>query len=205
MKASFYFFIPLLIISSFFLFGCSISAIYKPPEENLNPINYSRVINKSFDDTWDALINYSAGTFFGIENFEKESGLITLSFGASNPEEFITGGHWKLDYVRGATTIHFDGDYVEYCSVYQNGTLNGKMNIVVNEIDSTNSKITVNAKYVFTAEQILESGQSYTNTWSFNSGSCDEIAPANATKGTPPTRTICPTYLAEESILQAIE
>jgi hypothetical protein len=197
--------LPIVISLVLILFGCSTSAIYKPPIENLNPTNYSKVINKSFDDTWDALINYSAGTFFGIENFEKESGLITLSFGASKPEDYVTGGYWKVDVVRGANSLHFEGDYVEYCSIYQNGTLMGKMNIVVKEIDSTHSKVTANAKYVFTAEQVLETGQHYSTTWSFTSESCDEVAPANITKGTPPTRTLCPTFKAEDSVLKAIE
>ena len=79
------------------------------------------------------------------------------------------------------------------------------MNIVVKEIDSTHSIVTVNAKYVFETEVVDENGRSYSNAWSFNSGNCDEVAPTNPVKGTPPTRTICPTYKAEESVLKAIE
>ena len=205
MKKSLLFFPSLASTLLLFIAGCSMSAIYKPPTGNLDQMNYSKIINKGFDDTWDALINYSAGTFFGIENFEKESGLITLTFGASNPEDYITGGYWKVDVVRGANSLHFEGDYVEYLRTYQSGELLGKMNIVVKDVDSTHSRVTVNAKYVFTAEQVLETGQRYSNTWSFSSGSCDEVTPANRTPGTPPTRTLCPTYKAEKSVLEAIE
>lgn len=85
----------LVLLLSLLILGC-VSAKYTPPIVDNSHENYSRTINKSFDDTWKALIQHSASTFFGIENFEKESGLITLSFGASNPSDFITGGHWKV-------------------------------------------------------------------------------------------------------------
>jgi len=35
-------------------------------------------INKGFDEVWTSLIEYSASSFFAIDNFEKDSGLMTL-------------------------------------------------------------------------------------------------------------------------------
>jgi len=207
MRKTYSLFVPLsLILILFYLMGCSFSAIYKPPEQSDSMLNYSKIINKNFDETWASLIDYSASTFFGIENFEKESGLITLNFGASNPEEYITGGYWKYDYQWGANQLHFEGDYVEYSSIYLNGVLIGKMNIVVKEVDSSHTKVTVNAKYIFSADVLNENRvRTATNTWSFESGNCDELAIINPSKGTPPTRIICPTYKAEEAILDALE
>lgn len=198
----------LIIVGSILLFtNCtSIKAIYKPPIEGEHSLSkYSKVIDKTFDNVWDALINYAAGTFFGIDNFEKESGLLTLSFGASNPEDYITGGYWKTDILYGTYELHFEGDYVEYLSLYQNGILTGKMNIVVRKISETSTQAVVNARYVFSTNSVDAQGMSYNNTWSFNTGSCQEILISNATKGTPPTRTICPTYKAEDAILKALE
>jgi len=204
MKKQLYYLSFLLL--SIILVGCiSSKSIYKPPLRDNSLNKYSKIFNKTFDETWDALINYSASTFFGIDNFEKQSGLLTLSFGASNPQDYITGGHWKTDVVYGVNELHFEGDYVEYLAKYMNGNLVGKMNIVVKKVDDTHTKVTVNARYVFTTDYVDANGRHLGDTWSFNTGGCSEIAVSNASKGTQPTRTICPTYKAENAILSALE
>ena len=204
MKKQLYYFS--FLIMSIIFFGCiSSKSIYKPPLRDNSINNYSKIFNKTFDETWDALINYSASTFFGIDNFEKQSGLLTLSFGASNPQDYITGGHWKTDVVYGVNELHFEGDYVEYLAKYMNGNLVGKMNIVVKKVDDNHTKVTVNARYVFTTDYVDANGRHFGDTWSFNTGGCSEIAVSNASKGTQPTRTICPTYKAENAILSALE
>lgn len=182
------------LISFFIVWSCA-SATYIAPKSNNDIKNFSRVINKSYDDTWKALIDYSASTFFSIDNYEKASGLLTLSFGASNPSEFITGGHWEASSI----TDNFSGDYVDYLVKYFNGTLNGKMNIVVLEIDSMHTKVRVNARYIFSANVL-----GTINTWSFDSGNCGTIDVSTPTRGTQPERTICPTYKAENDVLKAI-
>lgn len=195
-----------LLALSIFLTGCiSSKSIYKPPLQENSQNNYSKIFNKSYDETWDALINYSASTFFGIDNFEKQSGLLTLSFGASNPQDYITGGYWKTDVVYGVNELHFEGDYVEYLAKYQNGSLVGKMNIVVKKIDDNHTKVTVNARYVFSTNIVDANGRNFSNSWSFNTGGCSEIVVSNASKGTQPTRTLCPTYKAENAILSVLE
>lgn len=205
MKKQFYIYISFCVLS-LLLAGCiSSKSIYKPPTHESSQQLYTNEFNKPYSVIWEALINYSASTFFGIENFEKESGLLTLSFGASNPQEYITGGYWKTDIVYGVNELHFEGDYVEYLSLYQNGSLVGKMNIVVKKIDETNTKVVVNARYVFSTNITDADGRSYNNTWSFNTGGCSEIMVSNASKGTQPTRTLCPTYKAENAILNALE
>jgi len=194
---------------SIFIFGLSscvsVKATYTPPLQEESHNKYSKIINKTYDEVWDALINYSASTFFGIENFEKESGLLTLSFGASSPQDYITGGYWKTDIVYGVNELHFEGDYVEYISLYQNGSLSGKMNIVVKKINDNSTQVIVNARYVFSSNVIDVNGRNHSDTWSFNTGGCKEVVITNATVGTPPTRTICPTYKAENAILSALE
>jgi len=204
MKKLMYILIIFILTTALFQSCVSVSAVYNPPIEDKALNKYSKTITKSFDEVWDALINYSARTFFGIDNFEKESGLLTLSFGASNPEEYVTGGYWKTDVVYGANQLHFEGDYVEYLSIYQNGTLTGKMNIVVNRINESSTQVIVNARYVFSISAVDANGRTQNNTWSFNTGECEELRISNATKGTPPTRTLCPTYKAENAILQAL-
>ena len=79
------------------------------------------------------------------------------------------------------------------------------MNIVVKKINDISTQVTVNARYVFSSNVTDANGRHYSNTWSFNTGDCKEVTVTNATKGIPPTRTICPTYKAENTILDALE
>ena len=146
------------------------------------------------------MIQYSASTFFSIDNFEKESGLLTLTFGSSNPSQFITGGHWEAT----AINEHFSGDYVDFIDKYYKAELLGKINIVVTSIDETKTKVTVNVKYVFIATVYI-GNKPDSDTYSFTSGNCATIAVKKPISGTPPTRTICPTYKAENAILKAID
>jgi hypothetical protein len=205
MKKQIYYYLSFIFLSVLLSSCISSKSIYKPPSQEILQNKYIKEFNKPYNEVWDALINYSASTFFGIDNFEKEAGLLTLSFGASNPQDYITGGYWKTDIVYGVNELHFEGDYVEYLSLYQNGSLVGKMNIVVKKIDDSNTRVVVNARYVFSTNATDANGRSYNNTWSFNTGGCSEIMVSNASKGTQPTRTLCPTYKAENAILSALE
>jgi len=188
--------ILVFVLSIILIIGCA-SANYVAPTHVNNLNNYSRIIEKSFDETWQRLIEYSASTFFSIDNFEKESGLITLSFGSSNPSRFVTGGQWEANW----GTNHFSGDYVDFLNQHYNGTLNGKMNIVVSKINENKTKVTVNARYIF---NVPATNNSNALTWSFDSGNCGTIR-VNAISGTSPERTICPTYKAENDILKSLE
>jgi len=178
------------------LLGC-ISAQYTAPKvKPVSPESYTRVINKSYDETWSALIQYAGGAFFSIDNFEKASGLLTLSFGSSRPSEFITGGQWEAK-----GTINFSGDYVDYLARYANGQLQGKMNIVVVQLEPNKTKVSVRARYIFTSNH----PNIGTITWSFDSGGYDTQYIAGKAAGTPDTRTLMPTYKAEKAILDAID
>ena len=172
-----------------------------PPTKKDDVNKYITTINASFDEVWSKLIQYSGKTFFAIDNYEKDSGLITLSFGASRPERFITGGHWEYSDSRPAKQIDFSGDYVEYLSRYGNGNLNGKMNIVVTKLEKNKTKVRVNAKYIFTAQFVNRN-----LTWSFETGNCDTLKLTNieSTAGTGAMRSMCPTYNVEDTIINVL-
>jgi hypothetical protein len=176
-------------------YGCS--ATYRPPTPGEAAL-HSQVVANPFDVVWSNLIQYAGGTFFGIEHFEKASGLITLSFGSADPSEFVTGGYFK--------STAFEGDYVDYLARFWNGHLDGKMNIVVRDLGDGTSQVTVNARYVFSASFPASTYVPAENlTWSFESGRCATLEVMNRSPGTPPTRTLCPTYKAERAIISATQ
>lgn len=187
--------LAIIITISVFLLSCVSASYVAPDTSNPEISNYSRTIDKTFDETWSALVQYAGTTFFQIDNIERSSGLLTLSFGSSNPELFITGGDWSISGAR-----NFDGDYVEYLSLYSDATLNGRMNIVVQSVSEESTRVTVNARYVFTSTD--DTG---TLSWSFDTGGSDTSRIRNPAMGTGNERTLMPTYRAELSILEAIE
>jgi len=202
----------IIVFITLFIASASASAVYTPPAQNNSEKQFSKIINKPYDEVWDNLINYAASTYFGIENFEKESGLLTLSFGASNPEEYITGGYLKVDIKNINESRHFEGDFVKYHALYNSVSLIGKMQIVVKKKNEIATQVIVNAKYVFTINQkiLTNSGSNLyyayvPETWSFNSGNCGETIMAFPEDGTAPNRIICPTYKAENAILNALK
>ena len=184
-------FLTLLLFS-----GC-VSYSYVAPDNSDAPAeSYSRVIEKPFDQTWSALMQYAGSAYFDIQQFEKQSGLLVLSFVGSTPSEFITGGHWKA-----TGALFFDGDYVDFCVKYREGVLEDRVNIIVTSVDSARTKVTVRAHYVFTVGN-PEAGM---ESWAFDSGTSDAHPVTGIVAGTDRMITMRPTYKVERSILDAVE
>ena len=85
---------------------------YVPP--NIDDTNFknSTISNKNFDETWNSVLDFVNDSFFKIENLEKDSGLLTLSFGAKEAEKFIDCG--DFEYTLFFTGEEFKGSYIDY-------------------------------------------------------------------------------------------
>lgn len=146
-------------------------------------------LNKNFDTVWSALIEYISGSFFGIESFEKESGLLTLSFGSSDPSEFIDCGNVEVG--------NYNGPFVDVFDTFPaaDSRLTGKMNLFVKKIGLNKTKIFVKSRYVFFANDGAVS-----QTWSFDTNGSDTKS-MNAL----PSVTCKSTNKAEKTILEGID
>jgi len=175
-----------------------VKATYTKPAEANSP-EYDRTVDASFDKTWNALIDYASSNFFSIDNYEKDSGLMTLSFGAGNPETYIDCGRWDAEWTnpQNYQRQSFHGSYIRYIQQAVTTTFTGKMNITVREVTPEKTRVRVNARY------ILASAEG--NTWSFDSGSSSTVSVNNPTQGISAYRTCRPTYAAEKAILSAID
>lgn len=170
---------------------------YTPPKQTELKL-YERVLNKSFDETWTSIIEYSAGAFFRIKNFEKSSGLITLSFGSGEPWKYVDCGYANIDEDFEPVL------YAKYLSKKYDGNLDGEMNIIAKSLDTNKTMVRVNARYIFTVKVpfINDKYVEYQKyEWVFDSGNQSIVIVS------PPdeTRTCMPSYLAEKSILNAVE
>jgi hypothetical protein len=188
----------LIVPAIVMLSACASTANYTKPAETNSP-DYDRTVDASFDKTWNALIDYASSNFFSIDNFEKDSGLMTLSFGSSDPDTYIDCGQWNAQWTNPQTYQRqsYNGSYARYLQQRFTTTFTGKMNITVREITSEQTRVRVNARYI-----LASTGG---NTWSFDSGSSATISVSNATRGIGANRTCRPTYAAEKAILGAID
>ena len=194
--------VPLISITLTCLFAISCTTLVQQGSYTAPDLSekgkYSETITKNFDDTWTAVIDFVSTSSFSIDNFEKDSGLITLSFGASNPGRYIDCGSFNS-----SGTLVFEGSYVDYIDVAsrQGSSLTGKMNISIRSVSDENTNVRVNARYIWIAG--INSPTS--NTFNFDTGGSATILVSNPTIGTIPTRTCLPTYYAESSVIDFVK
>lgn len=160
---------------------------YTPPTSSgLKPIDNTRTIDASFNDTWKALINYVSGSYFRIRNFEKASGLLTLSFGEADIPKFVDCGTWQES----------GGEPEPYIDRNEGFQLDGQMNLFVEPVTAHRTRVRVTTHYVLRDN----SGDVY----SFTSNSPATIEVNDRARGTIPTRTCRSTHAAEKQILTGI-
>lgn len=89
--------------------GCATSKIdYIPPL--IKPINNQTIVNDSFDHVWDRLVKNITSNFFTINNIDKSSRLINVSFSSNKPQEFVTCGTSLREFsnARGTQKTEYD-------------------------------------------------------------------------------------------------
>ena len=150
---------------------------YVPPNIDDSNFKNSVITNKNFHETWTSVIDFIDDSFFKIQNLEKDSGLITLSFGSNEPENFIDCG--DFEYTLFFTGEKFKGSYIDYA---KSGLL------------------------AFSTQHALGYYDPELNqTYSFVSGGYQTIDVLYPISGSIPTRTCKSTNFAENSIFNVIK
>ncbi len=125
------------------------------------------LIHQPFDATWDALIGQLAKSFFVINNVEKASRIINISFSTDKPEEYVDCGvserifsyrNQKANYtypVSGSNLYKYAGTWGPYqnlpyvASVMRKTNLEGRINVYVAPKENE-TLVTVNTRYLLT-------------------------------------------------------
>ena len=140
------------------LTGCATSTLnyYEPP---VGDIQNTVQINEDFEIVWDRLVKNLASDFFVINNIEKNSKIINVSFSSNNPENFVTCGNTFRTFknARGEANYNYDpAQSTNYTMTDNNGMvfhcrrnakLNGRVNIYVSPNDK-GTLVNVNSKYI---------------------------------------------------------
>jgi hypothetical protein len=163
--------------------------LYTPPNFPTGKLQNEVTVDKPFQEVWSAVIDHATSTYFGVENFEKESGLMTLSFGGRNPDRFIDCGWLKT-----TNLANYDGTAVQ--AIQREAlatTLSGRMNIVVRAESPNRTRLRANARYVYVAQ-----GKQSRPTWTFESNTSD-------TQRVGTVMVTCrPTNVAEQDLLKGV-
>lgn len=174
------------ILSTLVLSACAGKIDYiRPTTEPQSGAN-TKVVDRPRDSVWATSVPELSKQFFVINNLDKVSGLINISYGG-DPQRYIDCGR-ITSYVknaRGERAYDFPGAIAQqaYEVMYPNGlffidrrmNIEGRVNVIFEDIEANRTKITVNTRYVVTRSQTIRSAansgtQTGTDTISFNTG-----------------------------------
>lgn len=172
---------------------------YVNPEE-LQPMAQRVTIHKSYDQTWSALVDYISSSFFKINTYEKDSGLMTLDFSEAEISKYVDCG--TLEYRTWDNILKRTAPYAK--EFQDRMKLNGQLNLRVKaEADGTTS-LFVNSSYHVTIQTETNSG-TRTSTWDFptRKSATTEVV-VNAKTNQTESRTCQSTNIAEKYVLNGV-
>jgi hypothetical protein len=139
--------------------------------------NY-RVIDKPREVVWDASVPELGKQFFVVNNLDKSSGLIGISY-SGNPEKFIDCGN-ITSYVKntqGERTYDFPGARAQETYEIMNGgvlfhierkmSVESRVNLVFEEINPNQTKVTAKTFYVVQKNvTVRRADNNFSQSWS---------------------------------------
>lgn len=158
-------------ISITLLFGCATQGVNTI---RYTPSAYTRVnneisVSRQQSQVWDKLVKELSKSFFVINNIDKESRIINISFFTDSPEQYIDCGKSYRTYTQGDKVEHFVYEtaesskykhatpkqpapaFAQYVLVIRSTSLEGRSNIYIapEDKDKNKSIISVNTRYIF--------------------------------------------------------
>jgi len=199
------------------LAGCAGKLDYVRPSAPPGSANNTKIIDKPREAVWNSSVPELGKQFFVINNLDKSSGLINVSYNGA-PEKYIDCGR-VTSYVknaRGERTYDFAGASAQqqYEVMDGNGlfyinrrlSLEGRVNLIFEEVTQNQTRVTANTRYVVQRQVTVTAAannipQSGSDSISFNSGSSGAFAP---NKNGQATECVA-TGALEREILSAIK
>ena len=158
------FLLILCIVAMVGLSGCASKSTYDYSQPTVDTKKQnSRVFNKPLAMVWDAAIKSIGEDFFVLDNIEKDSKIITLSYSVDNPANYIDCGTVTVTTSGGASGNgafthgyadrfvsynHGEGLYPHPSSIARKAALDGKANIIFTEEGPNQTRVTINARYI---------------------------------------------------------
>jgi hypothetical protein len=180
--------------------GCATSSMQYSPPNKVSIVNSTKIA-KPFDVVWDQLVRELSSDFFVINNIDKNSRLINISFSTNRPSDYIDCGRTVRAFngIGGDSSTYNAADSARFnvtnrigqvFNVQRTTKLTGRANIYVAP-ESPGTSVIVNTKYVLDINSHATSldgkpaGQSSSSVDFSTKTSSDQTAngPACSTKG----------------------
>lgn len=150
------------------LTGCATQAVSSVSRiEPIQPqFTYEKTIDRPQGDVWDLLVKNMAKSFFVINNIDKESRIINLSYSSDRPQDYVDCGRTIRTYSDGKNTETFehgvtdnlvtfkaapdsqpDPRFTRTIIMVRNAKLDGRANVYVAP-EGKGTLVSVNAKSV---------------------------------------------------------
>lgn len=167
--------------------ACAGKVDYIRPTAQVAPSSNTKTVERPRDLVWNASVPELSKQFFVINNLDKSSGLMNISY-TGDPERHIDCGR-ITSYVKnghGERTYDFAGAKAQQSyeildpsvglfRVDRRMNLEGRVNLIFEEVGPNTTRVTANTRYVVTRTQVFRNvannfPQTGTDTLSFNSG-----------------------------------
>lgn len=159
-----------LAVTAFLMTGCATTTPstfqYSEPEA-VHSITNEIIVSEDFDTVWNRMVKELSDSFFVINNIDRESRLINLSFSSDDPTDYIDCGSTER-------TFDFKGKSQTYkyavagnnqykllrtwnppvnqplvAEIRRDSQLDGRINLYVAPVDDSSTEMTVNVRYAY--------------------------------------------------------
>ena len=162
------------------LFGIIIFVIAGCATQGVSSFNYSKhdpksisneiQVDQPYTQVWDKLVRNLSKSFYVINNIDKESRIINISFSSQTPSDFVDCGEVHRTYQHGKELHNYDynvadssafkvaggtnGGFSFFSNVSRTTSLEGRSNIYLAPLENDKNKTTVavNTRYILTME-----------------------------------------------------
>jgi hypothetical protein len=172
--------------------GCATQGISTLRYSDPSPVDVKNeiVVPQPFIEVWDGFVKELSKSFYVINNMDKESRIINVSFFTNSPVEYADCGNAHRIYTQGDKKEVYDYEvagsseykvaanqqgssaFAYYAIIQRETTLDGRANIYIapDEKDKSNTIVTVNARYVITIKAKGEAFAEHVNGNIFSNG-----------------------------------
>lgn len=170
-----------------FLAGCAGKVDYIRPTTKATPGSNVKILNRPREAVWTAAVPELGKRFFVINNLDKASGLINISY-SGDPEKYIDCGRITsfVKNAKGERTYEFPGSraqqYYEIMNpnvglffIDRRMALEGRVNLIFEEVGPNQTRVTANTRYVVQRQRTVRAAannipQTMNDNVTFNSG-----------------------------------
>lgn len=151
-----------IVATAILLAGCAGKVTYTPPE-NSSYANNEKIINQPFEQVWATAIPALSKDFFVINNLDKDSGLVNISY-SGDPQRYLDCGilETEVSNIHGTRNYRFPGSSAhQNYEVMHEGNLfylerkmglDGRVNLIFEAIEKNKTKATANIRFVVTKD-----------------------------------------------------